>query len=162
MPRGSTASRCTGSGQGVSGGTREEAIRILSRNIEDPLTPSILAAEGVRYAVVHDDAYRDLGREPPRPADGMTHAATFGSTRVYVVTAEPADLKAELARHRAEIAMVQGLEQPTLKYVSGFYDPEPFNGTERRWLGANARDRRDENSLRRSLSTHWARVQCWS
>ena len=117
-------------------GTREEAIRILSRNLEDPLTPAILAAEGVRYAVVHDDAYRDLGRVPPPAAKGMERAARFGDVRVFVVTADPADLEGELERHRADIALVQGLEQPAFRYVSGFYDPEPFNGTERRWLGA--------------------------
>lgn len=124
---------------GSVGGTREEAIRILSRNIDDPLTPAILAAEGVRYAVVHDDAYRALGRVPPRIGDGMTRAARFGDVRVFVVTANPANLELELEEHRADIALVQGLEQPSLRYVSGFYDPEPFNGIQRRWLGANAR-----------------------
>lgn len=120
---------------GNVGRTREEAIRILSRDIEDPLTPAILSAEGVRYAVVHDGAYRELGRVPPRVALGLELAASFDDVRIFLVRAEPADLAAELERQRATIALVQGIHQPALRYESGFYDPELFNGTERRWLG---------------------------
>src|SRR5262249_53260542 len=45
--------------------SRLQAIRFLARDADDPLTPKVLASEGVRYAVLHDDVYRDAERKPP-------------------------------------------------------------------------------------------------
>jgi hypothetical protein len=79
-------------------GTREDAIRSLSRSIADPRTPGILAAEGVRYVLVHDDIYRAQGEEPPAAAAGFRLIRTFPGVRVFGLRqdVQPADLDALL------------------------------------------------------------------
>ena len=77
-----------------SGGTREEAIRLVSRYIDDPVTPGVLKAEGVNYILVHDDVYRQEGKEPPPVPPSFEHVATFGNVRALRLAdgVQPADL----------------------------------------------------------------------
>lgn len=79
-------------------GTREDAIRIMSGSITDPKTPGILAAEGVRYLLVHDDIYRAQGEEPPVAAEGFRLIRTFPGVRVFGLRqdVQPVDLDALL------------------------------------------------------------------
>jgi hypothetical protein len=79
-------------------GTREDAIRSMSRSITDPKTPGILAAEGVRYVLVHDDIYRAQGEEPPAAAEGFRLIQTFPGVRVFGLRrdVQPVDLDALL------------------------------------------------------------------
>ena len=63
-------------------------------------TPGILAAEGVRYVVVHDDVYRMQGQPIPRLGKEFTLLRRFGDVRVYRLRAKPADLDRALERSR--------------------------------------------------------------
>ena len=64
--------------------------------IADPKTPGVLAAEGVRYVMVHDDIYREQGEEPPAAAEGFRLIRTFPGVRVFGLEqdVQPADLEA--------------------------------------------------------------------
>lgn len=117
--------------------TREDAIRLQSHYFTTPATLGILAAEGVRYLVIHDDVYRAEGQEPPSLGAGVRLLRTFGPVRVYQLTARPIDLDRYLAAHAAEIADQFGLPRPTVSVVGGFYAPERYLGFEPpfRWMG---------------------------
>lgn len=119
-------------GSGI-GDTREDGIRILSRYVTDPLTPGILAAEGVRYVFLHDDVYRTQAEDPPTPGPEFTLAARFKNVRAYRLKPDvpPADLGSLLEQNAAGIAAVQGLESPALQYSEGFSTPSAGHGSRR-------------------------------
>jgi len=101
-----------------TGGTREDAIRLLARYVTDPLTPGILKAEGVKYVLLHDDVYRAEGEQPPGiPADFHLVAKLPGDVRALALNSrvEAADLPAVLDQNAAQIALVQGLPAPSLE-----------------------------------------------
>jgi hypothetical protein len=126
------------------GRTREEAIRILSRYVDAPLTPGVLAAEHVRYVLVHDDIYRQLGTTPPRVGSHYRYLATLGGVRAYELHAQPLNLDRLLANHAFEVAQVQGLRQPSAELGPGFHGPErDSKGREFRWLIQDGRLRVD-------------------
>ena len=108
-------------GSGI-GHTREDAIRILTRYATDPLTPGILAAEHVRYVVVHDDVYRDQGEAAPVLSETFEPVGTFGSARVFRLAegVQPVDVDSTLEQNAAAIAAVQGLVAPSLELGPGF------------------------------------------
>jgi hypothetical protein len=115
-------------GAGI-GGTREEGIRLLARYITDPVTPRILAAEGVRYVVIHDDVYRALHADPPLvDPPFFTHAVTFGDVRIYRITPHPNShfLDKLLIKQAPTIAALEGLRFGTVTV-----GPGGFNGAER-------------------------------
>jgi hypothetical protein len=99
------------------GGTREEAIRLVSRYIDDPLTPGVLKAEGVKYIVLHDDVYREEGKEPPAVPPGFRLVAKLGNARALVLAddVQAADLPATLEQNAAAIALTQGLPTPEVE-----------------------------------------------
>jgi hypothetical protein len=104
-----------------TGDTRESAIRILSRYITDPRTPSILAAEHVRYVVLHDDVYRQEGVTPP-PAPSQLHLIKrFPSVRIYRLDPGTAavDVDQLLEQSAAEVAAVEGLKPPAVTFAGG-------------------------------------------
>jgi hypothetical protein len=109
-------------GAGI-GETREEAIRILARYVDASETPGILAAENVRYVVVHDALYRAEGRPVPEVGAPLRFVRRFGDTRIFVVPSElaPADVNQALESRAAEVASVEGLVKPTLIYDSAFH-----------------------------------------
>jgi hypothetical protein len=119
-----------------TGGTREDGIRILSRHLGDPLTPGILAAEKVRYVVVHGEVYRAQGESVPEIPSSLARLKMFGDVGVYRLRAEPADIDAELERNAATVAQLQGLvPSPVQPTKSGFNDPEEFRpGEQWRWM----------------------------
>ncbi len=99
------------------GGTREDAIRVLSRYVDDPLTPGILKAEGVRYILLHDGVYREQGVDPPGvPPDFRFVTQLPGDVRVLALkpSVVAVDLPTVLEQNAASIALTQGLEAPTL------------------------------------------------
>ncbi len=114
----------------LSGGTahtREAAIRITTRYLTDPSTPSILAAEHVRYVVVHDDVYLAEGETPPHPsADSFRLVGTAGGARVFELRSSvaSADVPALLEQEAPTIALVEGLRPPSVAY-EGFHGPAP-------------------------------------
>jgi hypothetical protein len=97
------------------GGTREDAIRILARYIDDPSTPGMLKANGVKYVLLHDDVYRAAGAQPPPvPAGFHLIDRIPGNVRALAIDADvqPADIDATLERNAAAIAAVQGITAP--------------------------------------------------
>jgi hypothetical protein len=117
-------------------GTRAEAIRILTRNPEDELTPGVLAAQGVRYIVLRHDGYELSGSPvPPLPRDGYRLAARVPKADIYEVRAKPVDLAATLNANLRRIGLARALPQPTIQFASGFHPPESgANGRHARWL----------------------------
>jgi hypothetical protein len=109
-------------GAGI-GETREQAIRILARYVEDPATAAILAAEGVRYVVVHDQLYRAEGRNAPDVPSPYRLVRTFPGVRVYLLPtgAPPADLDQVLEQRAAEVASVEGLTKPSVSFGAPFH-----------------------------------------
>ena len=102
-----------------SGGTREEAIRIVSRYIDDPLTPGVLKAEGVKYVLLHDDVYREEGKDPPAVPPGFKLVANFGKVRALVLAdgVQAADLEATLDQNAAAIALTRGVPNAKLELM---------------------------------------------
>ena len=106
-------------------GTREDAIRIMSRYITDPNTPGILAAEGVHYVLVHDNIYREQGETPPGVSDSFLLIKTFPQVRVFELRkgVKPVDLDALLEQQAVTLAVVQGMRIPELSFGGGFGPP---------------------------------------
>lgn len=112
-----------------TGGTREDAIRILSRYADGADTPGVLAAEHVRYVVLHDDVYRSEGRKPPASVAGATPVARFGPVRILQLGAvPPVDITKLLDQQATEIATVQGLAPPSVVYGDGYDVPDQQSG----------------------------------
>ncbi len=124
---------------GHVGGTREDAIRILSNDPQDPLTPSILAAEHVRYVVVHRDVYRALDKPIPVLASTWyTLAASEGNVWIYRLHAAPANLARVLDGSRLRVAIARGLPQLPVEFKDGFFPPERYHdGRFWRWMNQN-------------------------
>ncbi|MFL5963602.1 MAG: hypothetical protein ACJ757_12000 [Gaiellaceae bacterium] len=102
-----------------TGDTREDAIRILSRYVTDPITPSVLAAEHVHYVFVHDDVYAEQHEAAPTlPTADFKLIKRFPGVRVFVLrpTVQPANLDLVLQQNAASIGLVQGLTSPTITY----------------------------------------------
>ena len=72
---------------------QREAIRLVSMNLERPLTPRILRAEHVRFVVVDNDLYARLGLKVPRPHRSFRLVARLGSTTIYRVRGPLADVE---------------------------------------------------------------------
>ncbi len=107
-----------GGGYGL---TREHAIRVFTRYVTDPGTPSVLAAERVRYVVLHDDVYRAQGETPPvLGSPDFAALARFGDVRVFRVMSPPANVDKVLADNAAAIAATQGLGAADVSFGEGF------------------------------------------
>jgi hypothetical protein len=118
-------------------GTREDAIRLLVRYPNDSLSPGILAAEGVRYVVLHDDVYRLQKERIPRlKRDYFEFLRRFGNVRIYRVRATPVDVDAELVRNAAKLGELFRLQPPEVRLGSGFYGSETYldYGGDWRWM----------------------------
>lgn len=117
-------------------GTREDAIRGLSRYFDSPAVLRVLAAEKVRYVVIHDDVYRAQAQNPPSLGAGARLLRTFRHVRVYRVTAKPIDLARYLQSQSARIADQFGLVRPSVELRAGFYPPEVYEryNTRFQWM----------------------------
>lgn len=115
--------------------SRAESIRLLSRQLAEPRASLLLALEGVKYVLVHDDIYRAIGEDPPTP-----------SRREYRPVADVDGVRIFALRNRnrrrsvddilgsvtslAQLANLRGLTIQLGK--AGFYKVEPQTGW--RWL----------------------------
>ncbi len=115
-------------------GSRTEAIRLLTLNLDDTLTPGVLRAEHVRYVVVHDDVYRTLGLPVPRLTSGYREIAAVGATRIYTPRAPAADVPRALDQHADQIESARGLGPAPAEFASGFLGVENYNGFASRWM----------------------------
>jgi hypothetical protein len=114
---------------------RAMGIRLLARDVGDPLAASVLSTEGVRYVVVHDDAYRSAGQTPPTlPPSAYTLLARLGDVRIFSVHAQHANIADELRQNASELALLQGLTPSGVSYGQGFNAPEMFQGLVSRWM----------------------------
>jgi len=107
-------------------GTREDAIRLVSRYVDTPNSLRVLAAEGVRYVVIHADVYRDQGQVPPRLRNGVRPLRSFGPVHVYRLTAKPINLDRYLNAQKAAIDDLFGIARPAVSFTGGFYPPETY------------------------------------
>ena len=115
-------------------GTREDAIRLLARYLTNRDAPRILAAEGVRYVVVHDDVYRAQGETPPTAPQELKLLRHFGPVRIFALDAEPIALDQALAQGIEEIASLWGLEPLEIRVTNtGFYDGESYLDYQGKW-----------------------------
>lgn len=115
----------------VAGGvqSREGAIRLLSRNLTDTDTASVLAAEHVRYVVVHDDVYRAAGHQPPNLGAPYREVARFGPVRIYVLgSTKPADVNALIQQQSGLLAQLQNLATVQGTLGDGWYAGEHYSG----------------------------------
>lgn len=106
------------------------SIRLLSEALNEVST-SFLAAERVKYVLVHDAVYRALREDPPTPDEREYRYVTeLEGVRVFVLRFKPRTASADdlLDANVGLLARLQGLRAGF--GVSGFYKPEP-NG---RWL----------------------------
>jgi hypothetical protein len=122
--------------------SQDEAIRMMSSNLDDPLTARVLAAEQVRYVVVHDDVYRaDDQRVPELGPRSYALLRRFGAVSIYRVHAPSVNIAKALMQREAEIARLQGIKPPALRYQSGFGRPQLYAGlTARRLAGSGEID----------------------
>jgi hypothetical protein len=118
--------------------SRSEAIRFLARDVEEPLAGKVLATEGVRYVVLHDDVYRADGQAVPTPDPGsFTLLRRFGPVRIYSVHAPHVNIERALAQNQGIIGVLQGQELPSLSIGSGFHRTEVYNGAPSHWMIQN-------------------------
>lgn len=111
---------------GGTGGTREAAIRIMSRYLTDPATPSILAAEHVRYVLVDQATFAAEKTAAPTPSPAaFTAIGRVGPVRIYRLakSVQPADLDSLLEQNAVSIGQVEGLAPPRTTY-RGFSGPD--------------------------------------
>ncbi|HEX4518284.1 MAG TPA: hypothetical protein VH063_01760 [Gaiellaceae bacterium] len=89
--------------------TRQAAIRTLSRNLGDPLTPRILSTEGVRYVVVDEPVFHQQGLRVPRlDRRFFTPLMKADGVWIYSVHAPPVNITATIAANRHKINRLQG------------------------------------------------------
>jgi hypothetical protein len=125
---------------GNNGGTREEAVRIVASNLDDPNAGRVLAAEHVRYVAVHDDLYRSEGATPPSldPTEYTLVAHTSDDVRIFTVSAKPLDLASYLLAQSQRIAEARAYPEPVAAYGGGYNAPETFtDGRKWRWMTQN-------------------------
>jgi hypothetical protein len=115
--------------------SRDQAIRILANDPGDLLAARVLATEGVRYVVVHDDVYRaDGNRVPALDPQRYRLLARFGDVAIYAVSAPRIDIATALRGHAREIAQFEGFAPPSIDYASGFNPDEPYQSSTGRWM----------------------------
>ena len=114
--------------------SRDNAIRLLARDVWRPLTAEVLATEGVRYVLVDEGAYASAGEGFQRPvARQYALLARFGPIRIYAVHAGRTSISRALATQASLIAGLEGFSS-SLTYGAGFYPSEPFEGLTSRWM----------------------------
>jgi hypothetical protein len=110
-------------------------LRLLARDLWRPLTARVLATEGVRYVVVHEDAYRAAGQGTiiPNPKQ-YTLLRQFGAVGIYSVHAPKVNILAALRENAAVVGQLQELSSPSVTYGSGFNASEQYLGETSRWM----------------------------
>lgn len=117
------------------------ALRQAAKYFTDADTATILAAEHVRYVVLREDVYRELGQAAPTlPAGDFRLVARVPDARIYRVVAPPTSREAYIRSHGERLAAAIGQEPPVDRFGSGFYGPEKYKyATPWRWLSQNGK-----------------------
>jgi hypothetical protein len=116
--------------------TRDQAIRLLASDIGDPLTAGVLASEGVRYVIVHDDVYAAESKPAPHlNPRRFVLLRRFGQVRVFGLHAPRTNVALALRARAGEIASLEEIAAPMLSFTSGFSAPLRYGSLTGRWLG---------------------------
>lgn len=120
--------------------TTTQIASYLAQEISNPSTPSILAAEGVRWVVVRDAIYAAAGEAKPRVSSGLRLVASLPGTRIFRVVAKPADLDQTIQSAEPALARSFSGGNPAVEFAGGFYGSERYNGyTDAHWLKQDGR-----------------------
>ncbi len=118
---------------------------LFANNLAAPQTPALLAAEGVRYVVVHPGVYRANGEKPPRVERGLERVARFPGEQILKVTARPLDLASFITHENPQIARLFTGGNAATSFGRGFYGRERWQSyNDAHWL-------RQEGELHLSL-----------
>ncbi len=114
---------------------RQQAIRLLARDILAPVTAGVLSTEGVRYVVVHDDVYRTFHQGTPA-LDPTLYSLVkhFGAVRIFAVRPDKIDIESALQANAGKLGTLESWGPPTFAYGTGFNGPEPYQGATGRWM----------------------------
>jgi hypothetical protein len=119
--------------------SRAEAIRFLASDVTQPLAAQVLAAEGVRYVVLHDYVYRAERQSVPNPySPYFALRARFGPVQIYSVRAPRVNIDHALAANEDEIArLLQQQEGAGVVTGNGFNKSELYHGVRSAWMTQN-------------------------
>ena len=122
---------------GNNAGTREEALRILASDIDNPLGLRVLTALGVEYVVIHEDVYRALGLPVPDPGSVDIAPTSFSGPgkRIIKPNAGAVNLDRLLREQSQRIAQARNFPAAEVEKSGGWNAPEQFNdGREWTWM----------------------------
>ena len=100
-------------------GTREDAIRLLSRDLTRTETPRALAAEGVRYASSTTTCIGRKALRRPRHHRSSAFGGSLGPVRIFELDARPLNLDLLLAKAGEEIGLLWGLDPLVVRMTNG-------------------------------------------
>lgn len=103
------------------------AVRAAAVDVSSARTPPILAAEHVRYVVVHDDVYAKDGLKVPTLAPGLKIVWQSGGVRIARVTAAAAPVQPVVAEQNLAIARTLGAVPALASFGAGAV-PSPQAG----------------------------------
>jgi hypothetical protein len=104
------------------------AVRAAAVDLSSPETPRILAAEGVRYVVVHDDVYKQDGLKVPALPPALKPIWRSGSVRIARVVATPGSVQAIVASRNLPIARTLGAVPGLASFTRDNNVPAPQPG----------------------------------
>jgi hypothetical protein len=122
---------------GNNAGTREEALRILAADLDNPRALRVLTALGVKYVVIHEDVYRALGLPVPEPGSVDTAPTSFSGEgkRILRPHAGKVNLNRLLREQSLRIAQARNFPVPDVEKSAGWNTPEQFHdGREWAWM----------------------------
>lgn len=113
---------------GNNAGTREEAVRILASDIDNPLGLRVLTALGVRYIVVHEDVYEQLGLPVPDPGSrDIVGVFERDGKRILRPNASVPNLNRLLLEQSSRIAQARAFPPALVEKSGGWNAPEEFH-----------------------------------
>jgi len=117
------------------------ALHEAAQYFSDDETANILATEHVRYVVLREDVYRELGQATPTLSKtDFRLVATLPDALVYRVLTKPQDRADYVRTHAARLASAIGIESPVDHFGSGFYGAETYKfNTPWRWMSQDAK-----------------------
>jgi hypothetical protein len=122
---------------GNNAGTREEALRILASDIDNPRGLRVLTALGVKYVVIHEDVYRALGLPVPDPGSVDIAPTSFSGQgkRIIEPKAGKVNLDRLLREQSQRIAQARNFPPAEVEKSAGWNAPETFeDGREWTWM----------------------------
>jgi hypothetical protein len=126
-------------------GSGTEEIRLAATDLDATWTAGLLRREGVRYVVVNERLYDQLGLPRPRLDQGFRRQATVGEWKIYTPTAPPLAIEEAVVAWRDAQAGT-----PAVTFGEGFHEVEQYHGQPSRWM-------RQDGELRVAVDPIWGR-----